>query len=82
MNFCELNVNFWIQMKNKDDQTNIVEAARKKNLKEAYHQNIQNTLNLKMWENWTAQCNQPAQARVVLTNFCLCNVEFPICMKN
>ena len=30
MNFCELNVNFWIQMKNKDDQTNIVEAARKK----------------------------------------------------
>ena len=77
-----LNVNFRIQMKNQKTAKEILWKQLEKNLKESYHHNIQNILNLKMWENGTAQCHQPAQARAVLTDFCLCNVEFRIRLKN
>ena len=50
-----------------------------KNLKEPYPQNI---LNLRMWENRTSLCHQQAQARAVLANFRLCQVEFRIRLKN
>ena len=69
-------------MKNKKTAKEILWKQLEKNLKESYHHNIQNILNLKMWENGTAQCHQPAQARAVLTDFCLCNVVFRIRLKN
>ena len=69
-----------IQMKNQ--KATKLWKHLEKNLKEPYHQNIQDILNLKMWENGTAQCHQQAQTGAVLTNFRLCNVEFLIQLKN